>query len=42
MLFAAVHESHVGSSRHFAVLHNVVAIGGIADLDEAAPINLEL
>jgi hypothetical protein len=33
--------SAFGTSRHFAVPHNVVAIGGMADLDQAAPINLE-
>ncbi len=32
MLFAAVHESAFGTSRHFAGLQNLVAIGGIADI----------
>jgi hypothetical protein len=31
-----------GTSRHFAALQNLIAIGGIADIDQAAPINLDL
>ena len=31
-----------GTSRHFAALRNLVAVGGIADIDQAAPINLDL
>jgi len=32
MLFAAVHESAHGTSRHFAAPQNSVAIGVIADI----------
>ena len=28
--------------RHFVALRNLVAVGGIADIDQAAPINLDL
>ena len=31
-----------GTSRHFAALQNLVAIGGIADIEQAAPIKLDL
>jgi hypothetical protein len=33
--------SAVGTSRHFAVMQNMVAIGSIADIDQAAPIKLD-
>jgi hypothetical protein len=42
VLFSAVHESGPGTQRHFAALRNLVAVGGIADIDQAAPINLDL
>jgi hypothetical protein len=31
-LFAAVHESGFGPSRHFAAAQQLVALGGIADI----------
>jgi hypothetical protein len=34
--------SEIGTSRHFAALQNLVAIGGMADIDQAAPIKLDL
>jgi hypothetical protein len=34
--------SSSGTSRHFAALQNSVAIGGIADIEQAAAIKLEL
>jgi hypothetical protein len=33
--------SAFGTSRHFAALQNLVAIGGIADIEQAAPIKLD-
>jgi hypothetical protein len=32
----------IRTSRHFAALQNLIAIGGIADVDQAAPIKLDL
>jgi len=32
MPFAAVHESVIGTSRHFGLMPQTVAIGGIADI----------
>jgi hypothetical protein len=34
-------DVNVGTSRHFAVMQNMVATGGIADIDQAAPIKLD-
>ena len=42
VLFAAAHESVVGTSLHFVALRNLVAIGGIADIDQAAPTERDL
>jgi H+/Cl- antiporter ClcA len=37
----ATSESGSGTSRHFAALQNLVAIEGIADIEQAAPIKLD-
>jgi len=41
-IVAAVHESGVGKSRDFAALQNLVAIGSIPHIEQAAPIKLDL
>jgi hypothetical protein len=38
LAIAALHESPSGTSRHFTVLQNLFAIGGIGDVEQAAPI----
>jgi hypothetical protein len=35
-------KSGCGTSHHFVALRNLLAIGGIADIDQAAPIKLDL
>jgi hypothetical protein len=41
-LLLPVHESGSGTSRRFAAMQNLVAIGDIADIEQAAPIKLDL
>lgn len=41
-LFAAVHESGSGPSRHFVAMQNLVAIEGITDIEQAVPMSSRL